>query len=81
MALGVDFTKFPRCGAKAKSNFHNPCGQVAMKNGRCHWHGGARKTKTALHTNRSQKKRNEQRQLIDELRDSMSSLINTLKEK
>lgn len=30
----------PRCGAKRKSD-GQPCQQLAMANGRCHWHSGA----------------------------------------
>lgn len=32
--------RFKRCGAKAKSNNHQPCKKPAMKNGRCRLHGG-----------------------------------------
>ena len=28
------------CGAKARTNGHNPCRQPAMANGRCRLHGG-----------------------------------------
>lgn len=28
------------CGAKARTNNHNPCRQPAMANGRCRLHGG-----------------------------------------
>ena len=28
------------CGAKARSNNHQPCRRIAMANGRCHLHGG-----------------------------------------
>lgn len=28
------------CGAKAKTNGHQPCRRIAMPNGRCHLHGG-----------------------------------------
>ena len=28
------------CGAKARTNCHKPCRRIAMKNGRCHLHGG-----------------------------------------
>lgn len=28
------------CGAKARSNNHQPCRRIAMPNGRCHLHGG-----------------------------------------
>lgn len=28
------------CGANAKTNGHQPCRRLAMKNGRCHLHGG-----------------------------------------
>jgi len=28
------------CGAKARSNNHQPCRRIAMTNGRCHLHGG-----------------------------------------
>ena len=28
------------CGAKARSNAHQPCRLPAMKNGRCRFHGG-----------------------------------------
>ena len=34
-----DLSLFPRCNAKAKSTGVR-CKQVAMKNGKCHWHGG-----------------------------------------
>lgn len=30
----------PKCGATAKST-GEPCRQLALENGRCHWHGGA----------------------------------------
>ena len=33
------------CGAKAKTNGHQPCRRIAMANGRCHLHGG----KTPFH--------------------------------
>lgn len=29
-----------QCGAKAKTNNHNPCRKYAMANGRCRLHGG-----------------------------------------
>jgi hypothetical protein len=28
------------CGARSKQNNHQPCKRYAMKNGRCHLHGG-----------------------------------------
>lgn len=28
------------CGAKARSNGGKPCGQLALRNGRCRFHGG-----------------------------------------
>lgn len=28
------------CGAKARSNGGKPCGQLALANGRCRFHGG-----------------------------------------
>jgi hypothetical protein len=28
------------CGAKARTNGHQPCRRIAMANGRCHLHGG-----------------------------------------
>lgn len=28
------------CGAKARTNIHQPCRRIAMANGRCHLHGG-----------------------------------------
>lgn len=28
------------CGAKARTNGHQPCQRIAMANGRCHLHGG-----------------------------------------
>jgi hypothetical protein len=28
------------CGAKARTNGHQPCKRSAMANGRCHLHGG-----------------------------------------
>lgn len=28
------------CGAKARTNEHQPCRRIAMVNGRCHLHGG-----------------------------------------
>lgn len=28
------------CGAKARTNRHQPCRRIAMSNGRCHLHGG-----------------------------------------
>ena len=33
-----DLTALPRCGAKTRSG--DPCGQHAMRNGRCRFHGG-----------------------------------------
>ena len=39
--MAFDFRKLPRCGAKARSNQHQPCRQAAMPNGKCYWHGGA----------------------------------------
>jgi hypothetical protein len=30
----------PKCGAKAKTNNHQPCKKFAMANGRCRLHGG-----------------------------------------
>lgn len=29
------------CGAKARTNNHQPCRRIAMANGRCYLHGGA----------------------------------------
>jgi len=29
-----------KCGAKARTNGHQPCRCLAMANGRCHLHGG-----------------------------------------
>jgi hypothetical protein len=44
---GRGTTKKPRCipmirecGAKARTNGHQPCRRIAMANGRCHLHGG-----------------------------------------
>ena len=34
-----DLSQLPRCSAKAKST-GKQCRQPAMKNGKCHWHGG-----------------------------------------
>jgi hypothetical protein len=31
------------CGAKARTNGHQPCQRIAMPNGRCHLHGGKTK--------------------------------------
>jgi hypothetical protein len=28
------------CGAKARTNGHQPCRRIGMANGRCHLHGG-----------------------------------------
>lgn len=28
------------CGARARTNGHQPCRRIAMANGRCHLHGG-----------------------------------------
>ena len=28
------------CGAKARTNKHQPCRRIPMENGRCHLHGG-----------------------------------------
>jgi hypothetical protein len=28
------------CGAKARTNNHQPCRRIAMANGKCHLHGG-----------------------------------------
>lgn len=28
------------CGAKARTNGHQPCRRIAMANGKCHLHGG-----------------------------------------
>lgn len=28
------------CGAKARTNGHQPCRRIAMSNGKCHLHGG-----------------------------------------
>jgi hypothetical protein len=35
-----DLSLLPRCNATAKTTGMR-CKQVAMKNGKCHWHGGA----------------------------------------
>ena len=37
--LPCDLTKLPRCNATSKSTGQR-CKQPAMKNGKCHWHGG-----------------------------------------
>jgi len=36
--LGPPHEDIPRCGAKTRPG--HPCGQFAMKNGRCRYHGG-----------------------------------------
>ena len=36
--LGPPHGEIPQCKAKARSG--QPCGQYAMKNGRCRFHGG-----------------------------------------
>lgn len=36
--MTIDPMTIPRCGAKTRAG--HPCGQFAMKNGRCRFHGG-----------------------------------------
>jgi hypothetical protein len=40
--------ELPKCGARAKST-GEPCGQLALENGRCAWHGGKTGRKDKWH--------------------------------
>lgn len=35
-----DNSMIRECGAKARTNNHQPCRRIAMANGKCHLHGG-----------------------------------------
>jgi hypothetical protein len=72
--MAFDFRKLPRCGAKARSNQHQPCRQAAMPNGKCHWHGGSVLIKHGRCTKESHSQRVECRYLINDLRKSLLSL-------
>jgi hypothetical protein len=70
----MDFKSLPRCGAKAKSNFGLPCRHVAMKNGRCYYHGGSTPIKHGRYTKAAAAKRTQQRSLINEMRQASAAL-------
>ena len=74
MRFKMDFSKLPRCGAKARSNFNLPCRHVALANGRCHYHGGKVPIKHGRYTKAAQAERTKQRLSIDEMRQSTLSL-------
>lgn len=75
----MDFKKLPRCGARAKSNFGLPCRHVALKNGRCHYHGGKVPVKNGRYTKLARMERTEQRRLITTMRNTSLSLEELVK--
>ncbi len=79
MRFKMDFKSLPRCGAKAKSNFGLPCRHVAMKNGRCYYHGGSTPIKHGRYSKAAQANRTQQRSIINEMRQAsvaLSDLVN-----
>lgn len=72
--MAFDFRKLPRCGAKARSNQHQPCRQATMPNGKCHWHGGSVSIKHGRCTKQAYAKRLQSRHLINDLRKSILAL-------
>lgn len=79
--MAFDFRRLPRCGAKARSNHHQPCRQAAMPNGRCYWHGGTMLIKHGHCTKNAQAKHIECRHLINDLRKSLKSLVDFIRER
>ncbi len=80
MRFQMDFSKLPRCTARAKQRNNQPCKAVAMFNSKCYYHGGV--TSTLTHgkaTKIAYAQRKQHRQMIDQARDvivSLESLIN-----
>lgn len=81
MRFRMDFSKLPRCGAKARSNSGNPCRHVALKNGRCHYHGGKALTKHGHYLRASKIERSRRRAFISEMRQSIRLFGDFINEK
>jgi len=74
MAFRMDFRVLPRCCAKARSNSGNPCQQAAMKNGRCHWHGGASPIKHGAYSKMTQAAHSHINMIIAQARSTLSHI-------
>lgn len=77
-----DLSLLPRCNAMAKSTGAR-CKQVAMKNGKCYWHGGAspgapfgnmNSFKHGMYTKKSLERRKNIRQLLKTCREALNRL-------
>jgi len=78
---GENLKQLPRCGAKPKPRSLRtyPCKQAAMVNGRCYFHGGTSKIKHGNYSKASEVKRTEQRNIINQFRESTLALDNLVK--
>ncbi len=74
MAFRMNFKILPRCSAKARSNNKNPCRQAAMKNGRCHWHGGASPIKHGAYSKMTTAIRSDMNVVVAEARSALSHI-------
>jgi hypothetical protein len=77
-----DLALLPRCNAKAKSTGVQ-CKQPAMKNGKCHWHGGKstgaplgnmNSFKHGMYTKESLERRKNIRQLLKTCREALNNV-------
>ena len=80
MRFRMNFSTLARCGAKARSNADRPCRHVALKNGRCHYHGGKNRIKHGHYTKEIKNQRIRQRCIIREAREVLCSLKKLINE-
>ena len=69
-------TDLPKCGAYARST-GKPCRQIALANGRCHYHGGSTPIKHGKYTKQAIRAKRKSRQIIKEYR----KILKTFKKK
>lgn len=75
MSFRMDFSKLPRCKARAKSRNNAPCGHVALETGTCYYHGGISSTiKHGMRMKTASVKRKQSKKYIHQAMDSIASL-------
>lgn len=74
MRFKMDFTRLHKCGAKTKSNFGFPCRHIALKNGKCHYHGGKTPIKTGNYSLEKKRVRKAQRSMINDAKNVLAEI-------
>ncbi len=62
------------CGAKSKSNSHQPCKLAAMENGRCRFHGGKTPIKHGFYTKKAKAERRQFREFTRGYKEILASV-------